>query len=74
MLIKFRPPAEDVEPTVYLKECISALTNFLVSDVRDRDLVGPRIRKTEKVQDKLVGISFRRRVHLKPDVVWGVLG
>jgi len=42
--------------------------------VRDRDLVGQRIRNTENVQEKLVGISFRRRDQLKPDVVWGVLG
>jgi hypothetical protein len=47
LLIKFRPPAEAVEPTVYLKECITALTNYLVDDVRDRDLVGLRIRDTE---------------------------
>jgi hypothetical protein len=73
-LIKFRPPSEDAEPTVYLKECITALTNYLVDDVRDRDLVGLRIRNTENVQDKVVGISFRRRDQLKPDVVWGVLG
>jgi len=37
-------------------------------------LVGLRIRNTENVQDKVVGISFRRRDQLKPDVVWGVLG
>jgi len=74
LLIKFRPPAEDVEPTVYLKECITAFTNYLVEDVRDRDLVGLRIRNTGNVQDKVVGISFRRREQLKTDVVWGVLG
>ena len=74
MLIKFRPPAEGVEPNVYLKECITELTNYLVDDVRDRDLVGLGIRNTENVQDKVVSISFRRRDQLKPDVVWGVLG
>jgi len=42
--------------------------------VRDRDLVGLRIRNTENVQDKVVGISFRRRDQLKPEVVWGVVG
>jgi hypothetical protein len=72
-LIKFRPPAEDVVPTIYLKECITALTNYLV-DVRDRHLVGLRIRNTENVQDKVVGISFRRREQRKPNVVWGVPG
>ena len=74
LLIKFRPSAEDVERILYLKECISALTNYLVKDVRDRYLVGLRIRNTENVQDKLVGISFRSREQINPDVVWGVLG
>jgi hypothetical protein len=50
------------------------LTNYIVNDVRDIDLVGVRIRNRENVQDKVVGISFRRRDQLKPDVVWDVLG
>ena len=43
-------------------------------DVHDRDLVGLRIRNTENVHDKVVGISLRGREQFKPDVVWGVLG
>jgi len=74
MLIRFRAPGEEQNPNTYLKECITALTNYLVDDVHDRDLVGLRIRNTENVQDKVVGISLRRRDQLKPDVVWGVLG
>ena len=35
--------------------------------------MGLRIRNTENVQEKVVGINFRRRDQLKPDVVWGVL-
>ena len=57
-----------------MKECITALTNYLVDDVPDRHLVGLRIRDTENVQRKVVCISFRCRDQLKPDVVWGVLG
>ena len=38
------------------------------------DLVGLRIRNTENAEDKVVGISFRRRDQLKPDVVWAVVG
>jgi len=37
-------------------------------------LVDLRIRNTENVQDKVVGISLRRRDQLKADVVWSVLG
>jgi hypothetical protein len=73
LLIKFRPPTEDVERSAYLKEFITALTNYLFDDVRNRDLVGLRIRNTENVQDKVVCISFRQRDQLKPDVLWGVL-
>ena len=74
MLIRFRTPGEEQNPKAYLKECIAALTNYLVDDMHDRDLVGLRIRNTENVQDKVVGISLRRRDQLKRDVVWGVLG
>lgn len=49
-------------------------SNYLFDDVSDRDLVGLTIRNTESVQDKVVGISFRTRHQLKPDVIWGVLG
>lgn len=51
----------------HLKECISALINYFVEDVRDRDLVCLRIRNTEDIQDKEVGISMRRRDQLKVD-------
>ena len=48
------------------------MINYLVKALRDRDLVGFRIRNNGNVQDKVVGISFRRLDQLKPDVVWGV--
>jgi hypothetical protein len=69
LLIKFRSPGEEQEPTAYLKECITALTNYLVKEVNDRDLVGLRIRNPENVQDEVVGISFRIRDQLKPRLV-----
>ena len=45
-----------------------------MNDVPGRDLAGLRIRNTENVQDKVVGISLRRHDQLKRDVVWGVPG
>ena len=54
-LIRFRTPDEEQNPNTY---CITALTNYLVHDVDNRDLVGLRIRNTENVQDKVVGISY----------------
>ena len=73
LMIKFRPPRDGQEQTTYFNECVTALTNYLVDDMRDRDLVGLKIQNTENVQDKVVGISFRLRGKLKPDVVWGVV-
>ena len=56
LLIKFNSPGEEQEPTLYLKECITAITDHLVDEVPDRDLVGLRIRNTENVQDKMVAL------------------
>ena len=44
-----------------------------MDEVADRDLVGVRIRNTENVQDKVIGISFRRRDQMKLDLIWAVL-
>lgn len=73
-MIKFRPRGEEQEPSLYLKKCIIALTDYLFDDVRDTDLVGLRILNTENVQDKVMGISFRRQHQVKPDLIWGMLG
>ena len=72
MLIEFRTPGEKQTPTTYLTECITALTSYLVHDVPGRDLVGLRICNTENVQDRVAGISLRRRDQFKPDIVWGL--
>jgi len=73
LLIECRPSTENVEPIFYLKG-VHYCVDYVVNDVRDGDLMGLRIRHTENVQDKVVGISFRRSCQLKPDEVWGVLG
>jgi len=63
--MKFNSPGKERDPTTYLKECITALTNYLVNKVPDRDLVGFRICNTENVQDKVVGISLRSSEQFK---------
>ena len=52
----------------------NAFINYLVRDGLGTELVGLRIRNAENVQDKVVGISLRRRDQFKPDVACGVLG
>jgi len=57
ILIKFKTHVEEWEPETYLKECITALRNYRVDEVADRDCVGLRIRITENIRDNVVGIS-----------------
>ena len=47
LLIKFISPGEEQDPTTYLKECITALSNYLVDKVPYRYLVCFTIRNTE---------------------------
>lgn len=58
LLIKFNSPGEQQGSANYLKECITALTNYLVDDMSGRDLVGMRIRNTDNVEDKVVDITL----------------
>jgi hypothetical protein len=74
LLIKFNTPGEKQDRTTYLKECITEFTNYLVDKVPYRVLLGLRMRNIENVQDKVFGITLRRRDQLKPDMVWSALG
>ena len=47
MLIKFKSPYEEKEPTAYLKERITLLTNYLIGDVCDSDLVDLELQHCE---------------------------
>ena len=38
LLIEFNSPSEEQNPATYLKECITALKNYLVDDMPGRDL------------------------------------
>lgn len=63
--MKFRSPGVEQEPTVYLKECISALINNLVHNMRERYLVRLRILKTENVQYELVALVIGAVISLQ---------
>ena len=69
LLITFHFSDEEQNPGTYLKECIRALRDYIVDGVTGRELLGLRIRNTENVEDKVVGISLSRSDKLKPDVV-----
>jgi hypothetical protein len=58
LLIKFNNPSEEQQPMTYLKECITALTEYLVREVPDRDLVGLSIRNTENLGIRLQALVY----------------
>jgi hypothetical protein len=74
VLITFRVPSEQHDPTAYLKDCIITLANYLVDEVPDKDLVGLKIRNTENMLDTFVGISMRHRDQFKTAVVRDIFG
>jgi hypothetical protein len=73
MLIKFNEPAQKVEPLSYLREFITAQTDYLARGVKDCDCVGLKITNTENATDKAMWLSFRRRDQLKPDIIMELL-
>jgi hypothetical protein len=74
LFIKFNCPGEEREPIAHLQESITSITDYLVCEVPGVDLVGHKIRKSDNVQDKVIGISLRRCDQLKTNVIWDVLG
>ena len=68
LLIKFNSPYEEQEPTVYIRKCITALTNHLVYELSGRVLVGPRIRNTDRLA--LVCLSISTELFRSMFIVW----
>ena len=48
------------------------LFDYALRDVNDSDMVGIAIRNEVNLQDKAIGISFRRRDQLSDEVIWSV--
>ena len=68
LLIKFNSPYEEHEPTVYIRKCITALTNHLVNELSGRVLVGPRILNTDSLA--LVCLSISTELFRSMFIVW----
>jgi hypothetical protein len=53
---------------------VSDLFEYALEDCDDSDMAEITIRNEENVQDKALGISFRRRDQITPDEIWSVFG
>jgi hypothetical protein len=49
------------------------LFHYALRDYSDGDMIGLSITNQENVQDKAIGLSFRRKDQLTADVIWSVL-
>jgi hypothetical protein len=64
------PPSTD--PVSHFLASVTEMTEYAVRNTRDSDMVGLTIRNTVNMQDKAIGISFRRRDQLSENVIWSV--
>jgi len=53
---------------------VSDLFGYVLQNCDDSDMVGITISNEVNVADKAIGISFRRKDQITPDVIWSVLG
>jgi hypothetical protein len=58
----------------HLLASVSDLFEEALQNYDDSDVVGITISNEENAQDNAIGISFRRRDQLTPDVIWPVFG
>jgi hypothetical protein len=67
-------PGEDPKPMSHILASVSDLFEHALQNCDDSDMVGITISNDENVQNKAIGISFRRRDQLTPYVIWSVFG
>ena len=53
---------------------VSDLFEYALQNCDDSDMVGITISNEVNVADKAIGISFRRKDQITPDVIWSVFG
>jgi len=76
LTVRLLPPfeGEDSNPTSHFLTSVSDLFEYALQNCDDSDMVGITINNEVNVADKAIGISFRRKDQITPDVIWSVLG
>jgi len=62
----------DTDPVSHFVASVADLVGYAVRNCRDSDMVGITIRNEVNLQDRAIGISFRRRDQLSENVIWSV--
>jgi hypothetical protein len=76
LTVRLLPPdeGEDSNPMSHFLASVSDLFEQALRNGDDADMVEITISNEVNVQDKAIGISFRRKDQITPDVIWSVFG
>jgi hypothetical protein len=74
LTVRLLPPAdgEYSNPFSHFQTGVTDVFEYALRNCQDSDMVGLTIRNEVNVQDKAIGISFRRKDQLSEDVIWSV--
>jgi hypothetical protein len=74
LTVRLLPPADrdDSNPITHFQVIVTELFEYALRNCQDSDMIGLTIRNEVNVQDKAIGISFRRKNQLYKDVIWSV--
>ena len=74
LTVRLLPPArgDDSDAVTHFQTCVTDFFVYALRNCRDFDMVGLTIRNEVNIQDKAIGISFRRNDQLSEEVIWSV--
>jgi hypothetical protein len=79
LTVRLLPPSTDddeggdnLNPIAHFQAGVTELFQYALRNCEDADMVGLAIRNEINVQDKAIGIRFRRRDQISEDVIWSV--
>jgi len=74
LTVRLLPPTvgDDSDAVSYFQASVTDLFVYALRDCSDSDMVGLTIRNEVNMQDKAIGISFRRNDQISKEVIWSV--
>ena len=66
------PQGDDYDAVTHFQACVTDLFDYALRNCRDSDMVGLTIRNEINIQEKAIGIRFRRKDQLSEEVIWSV--
>jgi hypothetical protein len=73
LTVRLLPPSsDDGNPVTHFLDSVSDLLQYALRDCEDSDIEGVTIRNEVNVQDKAIGLSFRRKDQISADVILSV--